>query len=60
MPYLLGLSRAGDENDWFLPFRRIMLPISDLILAAGRGLKRVGGAGAPRFSALAEEAFSAM
>ncbi|EPC79174.1 hypothetical protein Lpp126_06115 [Lacticaseibacillus paracasei subsp. paracasei Lpp126] len=62
MPYLLGFSRAGDENDWFLPFRRIMLPISDLILAAGRCLKRVGGAGAPRFSAprfsaLAEEAF---
>lgn len=50
MPYLLGLSRAGDENDWFLPFRRIMLPRSDWILAAG----------APRFSALAEEVFFAI
>ena len=60
MSYLLGFSRAGDENDWFLPFRRIMLPISDLILAAGRCLKRVGGAGAPRLSALAEEAFFAV
>jgi len=60
MPYLLGLRRAGDENDWFLPFRSIMLPRSDWILAAGRCPKRVGGAGAPRFSALAEEAFFAV
>ncbi|EPC49704.1 hypothetical protein Lpp77_16502, partial [Lacticaseibacillus paracasei subsp. paracasei CNCM I-4270] len=29
-------------------------------LAAGRCPKRVGGAGAPRFSALAEEAFFAV
>ncbi|RND58264.1 hypothetical protein FAM18123_03068 [Lacticaseibacillus paracasei] len=57
MPYPLVFGRAGDENGWVLPFRRIMLPISDLILAVGRCLKRVGGAGAPRFSALAEEAF---
>ncbi|MFU2190731.1 hypothetical protein [Lacticaseibacillus paracasei] len=59
MPYLLGFSRAGDENGWVLPFRCIMLPRSNLILAAGRCPKRVGGAGAPRFSALAEAAFSA-
>ncbi|MCT4395316.1 hypothetical protein [Lacticaseibacillus paracasei] len=60
MPYLLGFSRAGDENGWVLPFRCVMLPRSDLILVAGRCPKRVGGAGAPRFSALAEEAFFAM
>ncbi|WP_369412930.1 hypothetical protein [Lacticaseibacillus paracasei] len=59
MPYLLGFSRAGDENGWALPFRCIMLPRSDLILAVGRCPKRVGGAGAPRFSALAKAAFSA-
>ncbi|WP_346345057.1 hypothetical protein [Lacticaseibacillus paracasei] len=47
-PYLLVCGRAGNENGWFLPFRCIMLPRSDLTLAAG----------APRFSALAEEVFA--